>query len=142
MAAIVVAYTTRYEHEMDIDLSEDYLIYASFDHLHYAIVHVLQFLHAHHPEERVRLWIERQEGVHIRLPGQAVAVSLVQELLSLFPLKATTRNMGLAIGRLLIEAHGGHVLCKTCSIPGQAYTEFVLVIPPAKMKAQVGVEPT
>jgi hypothetical protein len=141
MAAIVAAYTTRHEQEIDVDLSEDYPIHTSLDHLHYATAHVLQFLHAHHLGERVRLWITRKEGVHIRLPGQAVAVSLVQELLSLFPLKETTRNMGLAIGRLLIEAHGGHVLCKTCSIPGQAYTEFVLVIPPAKVAAKAGAEP-
>jgi len=50
--------------------------------------------------------------------------------------------MGLAIGRLLIGAHGGNLLCKTCSIPGQAYTEFVLIIPPADIEAQESAEPT
>ena len=133
MATIVATYAARYPQEINADLSEDYPIYTSFNHLQYAIVHVLQFLHAHHLEEQVRLWIARQEGVHIRLSGQAVSSSLVQELFSLFPLKEKTQNMGLAISRLLIEAHGGHVLCKTCSIPGRAYTEFVLVIPPAEV---------
>jgi Na+/proline symporter len=142
IVAIVAAYTTRYGQEIDVDLSEDYLIQTSLGHLHYAVAHVLQFLHAHHLEERVRLWITRKEGVHIRLSGQAIAVSLVQELFSLFPLKETARNMSLAISRLLIEAHGGHMLCKTCSIPGQAYTEFVLMLPPAEMGAEVGAEPT
>jgi Na+/proline symporter len=142
MAAIVAVYTARYQREIDADLSEDCLIYTSFSHLQYAIVHVLQFLHAHHLGERVRLWITRQGEVHIELTGQAVSSSLVQELFSLFPLKETSRNMGLAISRLLIEAHGGHLLCKTCSLPGQAYTEFVLVLPPAEMEAQVGAEPT
>jgi K+-sensing histidine kinase KdpD len=142
LSAIVATYTARYEQEITTNLSEDYLIYTSSHHLQYAIVHVLQFLHAHHLEARVRLWISRQEGVHIRLPGQAVSASLVQELFSLFPLKETTRNMGLAISRLLIEAHGGYLLCKTCSIPGRAYTEFVLVIPPAEMEAEVNAEPT
>jgi hypothetical protein len=142
MATIVTAYAAGYQQEIDADLSEDYPIYTSFNHLQYAIVHVLQFLHAHHLEEQVRLWIARQEGVHIRLSGQAVSCSLVQELFSLFPLKEKTQNMGLAISRLLIEAHGGHLLCKTCSVPGQAYTEFVLVIPPANMKAQVSTKPT
>jgi K+-sensing histidine kinase KdpD len=142
MATIVAAYAAGYQQEIDADLSEDYPIYTSFNHLQYAIVHVLQFLHAHHLEEQVRLWIARQEGVHIRLSGQAVSSSLVQELFSLFPLKEKTQNMGLAISRLLIEAHGGHLLCKTCSVPGQAYTEFVLVIPPAEMEAEVNAEPT
>jgi Na+/proline symporter len=142
MATIVTAYAAGYQQEIDVDLSEDYPIYTSFNHLQYAIVHVLQFLHAHHLEEQVRLWIARQEGVHIRLSGQAVSSSLVQELFSLFPLKEKTQNMGLAISRLLIEAHGGHLLCKTCSIPSQAYTEFVLVIPPAEMEAEVNAEPT
>jgi len=112
LAAIVTVYTARYEQEIATDLSEDYLIYTSSNHLHYAIVHVLQFLHAHQLEAQVRLWIARQEGVHIRLPGQAVSASLVQELCSLFPLKDMTQNMGLAISRLLIEAHGGHFCTK------------------------------
>jgi K+-sensing histidine kinase KdpD len=142
MTAILEAYTARYQQEMDADLSEDYLVYASLNHLQYAIVHVLQFLHAHHLEEPVRLWIARQEGVHIRVSGQAMSAALVQELFSLFSPREKTKNMGLAISRLLIEAHGGHLLCKTCSIPGQAYTEFVLVIPPADMEAQESAEPT
>jgi nitrogen-specific signal transduction histidine kinase len=142
MATILKAYTARYQQEIDVDLAEDYPIYTSLNHLEYAIVHVLQFLHAHHLEERVRLWIARQEGVHIRVPGQAISAALVQELFSLFSPKGTTKNVGLAISRLLIEAHGGHLLCKTCSIPGQTYTEFVLVIPPADMEAQENAEPT
>jgi len=60
----------------------------------------------------------------------------------LFPRKETAKNMGLAIGRLLIGAHGGNLLCKTCSIPGQAYAEFVLIIPPADIEAQESAEPT
>jgi hypothetical protein len=72
MAAIVEAYTTRYQQEIDVDLSSDYLIYTSLNHLEYALVRVLQFLHAHHLGDQVRLWITRQEGIHIRLPGQAV----------------------------------------------------------------------
>jgi len=142
MAAIVEGYSTRYQQEIEADLSEDYLSYTSLNHLEYAIVHVLQFLHAHHLGEHVSLWIARQEGVHIRLSGQAVSVALVHELFLLFPPKETTQNMGLAISRLLIEAHGGNLLCKTCSIPGQAYTEFVLIIPPADMEAQESAEPT
>ncbi|MCU0318211.1 MAG: hypothetical protein MUC61_02605 [Amoebophilaceae bacterium] len=142
LEAIVATYAARYEQEMATDLSEDYPIHTSLNYLQYVVVHVLQFLHAHHLEAKVRLWISQPEGIHIRLPGQAVSASLVQELLSLFPLKETARNMGLAISRLLIEAHGGHLLCKTCSLPGQAYTEFVLVIPPAEAKVEVSVEPT
>jgi Na+/proline symporter len=142
LEAIVTTYTARYEQEIATDLSADYLIHTSSHHLQYAIVHVLQFLHAHHLEAQVRLWIARKEGIHIRLPGQAVSASLVQELLSLFPLKETASNMGLVISRLLIEAHGGHLLCKTCSIPGRAYTEFVVVIPPAGEEAEVNAEPT
>ena len=141
LEATIATYTARYEQEIATDLSSDYLVYTSSNHLQYAIVHVLQFLHAHHLESQVRLWIAQQEGVHMRLPGQAVSVSLVQELLSLFPLKEKARNMGLAISRLLIEAHGGHLLCKTCSIPGQAYTEFVLVMPPAGSETEVSAEP-
>jgi len=141
MEAILETYTDRYEQEIDVDLSEDYPIYASLSHLEYILVHVLQFFHAHHLEERVRLWISRQEGVHVRLSGQVLSSSLVQELFSLFPFKATTKNMGLAISRLLIEAHGGHLLCKTCSIPGQAHTEFVLMLPPAEIEVQESTEP-
>jgi K+-sensing histidine kinase KdpD len=143
MATIVAAYTARYQQEIDADLSEDYPIYASLSYLEYTLVHVLQFFHAHHLEERVRLWISRQEGVHIRLTGQTISAALIQELFSLFSFNATTKNMGLAIGRLLIEAQGGHLLCKTYSMPGQAYTEFVLVIPPAGTEAQeISTEPT
>jgi hypothetical protein len=32
-------------------------------------------------------------------------------------------------------------LCKTSSLPGQSYTEFVLVIPPAEMEAHANTEP-
>jgi uncharacterized protein involved in tolerance to divalent cations len=142
MAAIVEAYTACYQREIDADLSEDCLIYTSFSHLQYAIVHVLQFLHAHHLGERVRLWITRQGEVHIKLTGQAVSSSLVNELFSLFPLKETTKNMGLAISRMLLEAHSGQLLCKTYFIPGHAYTEFVLVIPPAELGDQVSSEST
>jgi Na+/proline symporter len=142
LIAILSAYTARYDHEIEADLAEDYLIHASLQHLEYALVHVLQFLRAHDPETKVHLWIERQEGIHIRLSGKAVSASLVQELFLLFPLKSTSRNMSLAISRLFIEAHGGHVLCKTCSIPGRAYTEFVLVIPPAEIGAEVSAELT
>jgi hypothetical protein len=141
MAAILAAYTARYQQEIDVDLSEDYPIYASLSHLEYILVHVLQFLHAHHLEERVHLWISCKEGVHVRLLGQVVSSSVVQELFSLFPFRETTKNMGLAISRLLIEAHGGHLLCKTYSIPGQAHTEFVLMLPPADTEVQENAEP-
>jgi Na+/proline symporter len=141
MAAILAAYAARYQQEIDVDLEEDYRIYTSFNHLQYAFIHVLRFLHAHHLGERVSLWIARQEGVHIRLAGQAVSSSLVQELFSLFSPQETTKNMGLAISRLLIEGHGGNLLCKTSSIPGQAYTEFVLLIPPADTEVRESAEP-
>jgi hypothetical protein len=140
MAAILETYTARYQQAIDADLSEDYPVYASFNHLQYAIVHVLQFLHAHHlVGEHISLWIARQGGVHIKLAGRALSPALVNEL---FPLKEATRNLGLAISRLLLEAHSGHLLCKTYSLPGQAYTEFVLAIPPAAMGEQVRSEPT
>jgi hypothetical protein len=142
VTTILKAYGTRHPQDINTELAEDYRIYTSFNHLQYAIIHVLRFLHAHHLGERVSLWIARQEGVHIRLAGQAVSSSLVQELFSLFPPKETTKNMGLAISRLLIEGHGGQLLCKTSSLPGQSYTEFVLVIPPAEMEAQANTEPT
>ena len=142
VTTILKIYGMRHPQDMHTDLEEDYRIYTSFNHLQYAFIHVLRFLHAHHLGERVSLWIARQEGVHIRLAGQAVSSSLVQELFSLFSPQETTKNMGLAISRLLIEGHGGNLLCKTSSIPGQAYTEFVLLIPPAEMEARVSAEPT
>jgi hypothetical protein len=46
--AVSKAYRMRHPQNIHLDPLEDYMIDASFNHLQYAIIHVLRFLHAHH----------------------------------------------------------------------------------------------
>ena len=56
-------------------------------------------------------------------------LSLVAVLL--FPVQASAQHLGIAISKLLLEAHGGQLLCKT-NHTEEPYTEFILAIPPAE----------
>ena len=130
VATILEAYHRHHLPTVQVDTSRDYQISASFHHLQYALIHVLRFLHSYYKGETIRLWITQQEGIHLRLPGQALSSTLIHELFSLFPPKEYTKHMGLALSRLLLEAHGGDLLCRMQALPHEAYTEFVLRVAP------------
>ena len=138
--AILKAYERHHPKNIRIDLSEDYRVDISFNHLLYSIIHVLRFLHAHHQGDEVRLWTTRHQGIHMRLLGQALSPALLQDLFTLFPVKEKARNLGLAISKLLVEAQGGRLLYATSAIPRDSYTEFIIALPPAEEKPPTGVE--
>jgi hypothetical protein len=122
--------------------SKDYLICASFTHLQYALIHVLRFGHAHDLDTGIMLKITQAEGIHIRLNGQSLSCASIQQLFSLFPAQTSAKHPGLTISRLLVEAHGGQLLCKTYTMGQALYTEFVLLIPPAQVGTQEHSSPT
>jgi Sodium:solute symporter family len=140
LTAILEAYGKRHPQDTQVDLKEDYRIYTSFNHLQYVIIHVLSFLHAHHLGDKVCLWTRRQQGIHVRLPGQALSPSLLHELCTLFPPKAMAKHPGLAISRLLIEAQGGRLLYATSSLPQNSYTEFIISLPAAEEPLSTGLD--
>ena len=131
VVAILEGYYTQHIHNIHVERLEDYMVSVSFRHLQYAIIHVLHFLHAHRRQEQICMWITQQEGIYLRLSGQALSSTLVQDLFSLFPPNAYAKHMGLALSRLLLEAHGGQLLCKTHALPHEAYTEFTIILPMA-----------
>jgi hypothetical protein len=122
--------------------SEDYPTYASFAHLQYALIHVLRFIHAHDLDTDIGLKITPTEGIHIRLHGTSLPYASIQQLFSLFPAQTSAKHPGLAISRLLIEAHGGQLLCKTHTMGQSLYTEFILLIPPAEAGTREHSSPT
>ena len=122
--------------------SEDYPTYASFTHLQYALIHVLRFIHACDPDTGVSLKITPTEGIHISLHGKSLPYASIQQLFSLFPAQTSAKHPGLAISRLLIEAHGGQLLCRTHTIGQSLYTEFILLIPPAGLGTREHSSPT
>jgi Na+/proline symporter len=138
--AALKAYRMRHSQNIHIDLLEDYMIDTSFNHLQYAIIHVLRFLHAHHLGDGIYLRTTRQQGIHMKLPGQALPPALLHDLCTLFPAKEMAKHPGLAISKLLIEAHGGRLLYATGSQPQNAYTEFIIFLPPAEGKPRTDVE--
>ncbi|MHA7878121.1 MAG: ATP-binding protein, partial [Bacteroidota bacterium] len=127
---ILEHYGKRHNQRIHVNQLDDYNAHVSEQHLQYAIIHVLRFLLAHHTEATIHLWITQQEGIHLRLSGQALASTLIHELFTLFPASEYAHNMGLAISRLLMEAHGGHLLCETKALPHEVYTEFTLHVAP------------
>ncbi|MCU0318423.1 MAG: hypothetical protein MUC61_03785, partial [Amoebophilaceae bacterium] len=122
--------------------SQDYLVYASFAHLQYALIHVLRFIHAHDLDTGISLKITQSEGIHIGLNGKSLPYAAIQQLFSLFPAQTSAKHPGLAISRLLIEAHDGQLLCKTRTIGRSLYTEFILFIPPAEVGTREHSSPT
>jgi Na+/proline symporter len=140
VSAVVKSYHMHYSQKIRLDLLEDYTIDTSFNHLQYAIFHVLRFLHAHHLGHAVCLRTTCQQGIHMRVPGQSLPRTLLQDLCTLFPAKATAKHLGLAISKLLIEAQGGRLLYATGSLPQNSYTEFIIYLPPAEEKLRTGVE--
>ena len=140
VTTILKAYRRRHQQNMHVDLSEDYRIDTSFNHLQYVIIHVLRFLHAYHLGDQVRLWTTQQQGIHMRLPGQALSPAMIDALCTLFPAKETAKHPGLAISRLLIEAQGGHLLYATNDLPQDPYTEFIIALPHAEEIPCAGVE--
>jgi K+-sensing histidine kinase KdpD len=53
------------------------------------------------------------------------------ELFVLFPVKATTHHLGLAISKLLVEAQGGRLSYEVHTLPQASYTEFIINLPAA-----------
>lgn len=119
---------------LEVDLSEDFFVYASLKHLKYALINVLHFIHSSELEDITRLWLSHEGRIHIRLEGRALSTSFVNSLFSLFPPKEDpfVEHNNLAISRLLMEAHCGRLLCNLHTMPNQSYTEFVLEIPLAE----------
>ena len=132
--AILEAYGMRHPQSIHVDLTEDYKIYTSFNHLQYTLIHVLGFLHAHHLGDAVCLWTTRQQGIHVRLPGPALSPTLLHELCTLFPPQDMAKHPGLAISKLLIEAQGGRLLYATSTLRQDSYTEFIIALPAAEEK--------
>ena len=122
--------------------SKDYPIYASFTHLQYALIHVLRFIHACDLDTGISLKITQSEGIHIRLNGTSLPYASIQQLFSLFPAQTSAKHPGLAISRLLIEAHDGQLLCKTHTAGQSLHTEFILFIPPAEVGTREHSSPT
>ena len=73
-------------------------------------------------------------GWGIALLMQALSLSLLDELFTLFPARATTKHLGLAISQLLAKAQGGDLLYAVNDLPEDPYTEFILTIPPTSLK--------
>ncbi len=130
--AILEAYGMRHPPSIHVDLTEDYKIYISFNHLQYTLIHVLRFLQAHPQGDSVCLWTTRQQGIHVRLPGPALSPTLLHELCTLFPPQDMSKHPGLAISKLLIEAQGGRLLYATSTLVQDSYTEFILSLPAAE----------
>ena len=131
VTTILENYTAHSQQSVSVSLSEDYLIRVSFMHLQYATIHILRFAHAHGLDSCVSLRTTLNEGIHIRLSGRALSHALIQQLFSLFPAQASAQHLGIAISKLLLEAHGGQLLCRT-NHTKEPYTEFILTIPPAE----------
>ena len=135
VTTIVEAYHRRHAPSMqvDLELEKDYKIATSYAHLQYALIHVLRFLHAHDLGKQVRLWLTHQKGIRLRVSGQALSLTLLDELCMLFPARATTKHLGLAISKLLLEAQGGDLLYAVNALPKNTYTEFILTLPPTSL---------
>ena len=131
---ILNAYHKRHQKQVEVVPSEDGQVCVSLIHLQYAIVHVLLFLQANQPKQVISLWISQQANVHIRLSGQALSHDSIRELFTLFTPQTNAKNMGLAISRLLIEAHQGSLLSKTNALASDLYTEFVITLPSVEEK--------
>lgn len=137
VATALESYGIKHGDQVHVAYLEDYRIHTSFVHLQYAIIHVLQFLQSHPSKTPIRLWITPEQGIHIRLSGQAIAPSLLQKLFSLFPAQETTHHLGLAISKLLIEAQGGSLWYATHASPQENYTDFTLMLPNADPPASI-----
>ena len=139
VTTIVEAYHRRHAPSMqvDLELEKDYKIATSYAHLKYALIHVLRFMHAHDLSKQVRLWLTHPKGIHLRLSGHSLSLSSLDELCMLFPARATTKHLGLAISKLLLEAQGGDLLYAVNDLPKNTYTEFILTLPPTSLKDQL-----
>ena len=139
VTTIVEAYHRRHAPSMqvDLELEKDYKIATSYAHLQYALIHVLRFMHAHDLSKQVRLWLTHPKGIHLRLSGHSLSLSSLDELCMLFPARATTKHLGLAISKLLLEAQGGDLLYAVNDLPKNTYTEFILTLPPTSLKDQL-----
>ena len=101
------------------------------------MLHILQFLHPLATEHPIRLWVERQSGIHMRLSGRAMATSLLQDLCTLFSAQGSAKHLGLAISKLLIAAQDGTLLYETYAHTNESYTEFSIKLPPADAHASM-----
>ena len=132
VASALEAYGTyRIPPPIEVEDLEDYQVHVSWQHLQYAIIHVLQFLQMHQLNKQICLWITNQQGLHLRLVGKALSPQLLHKLFTLFPTQETTHHLGLAISKLLIEAHGGQLSYEAYTLPQESYTEFVINLPAA-----------
>ena len=135
---ILELYARQHQQHVSIKQSEDCKICISFLHLQYAMIQILRFLHAHHFGEQISLRITQQAEVYIKLSGRVLSASLIRELFTLFPFQTITKNPGLAISKLLIEAHRGRLLYKTSALPSNPYTEFSITLPFAESIPDIG----
>ncbi len=79
-------------------------------------------------QQEIRIWLSEAGRVYVRLMGSAIPVSLLGEIVQLFPSESSSAiaDVGLGVAELLLLASEGMLRYGSDVEHGVAYTEFEL----------------
>ena len=113
-----------------VDLSADFRAYVSVPHFRYTLLQVLRFCTSSElmKQQEIRIWLSETGRVYVRLMGSAIPVSLLGEIVQLFPSESSSAiaDVGLGVAELLLLASEGMLRYGSDVEHGVAYTEFEL----------------
>jgi len=124
--------TERQKSGLLINLNEDFQFYGSAYYMQHILFNLLENVHKHSQKDCiVEVWLTKNR-LRVKDSGSGIAREALPYIFDpFFTTAKAAMGMGLAFCRLVMEAFGGTIICKSkqgrCS-----YTEFVLTFPKLK----------
>jgi hypothetical protein len=123
------ALSTQQKGSLLTNLGEDFQFYGSAYYMQHMLINVLENAYKHSQRDcTVEIWLANNK-LHVKDNGTGIAKEVLPYIFDpFFTTTKETMGIGLAFCRLVMEAFGGIIICK--SKQGRhSFTEFVLTFP-------------
>jgi len=119
-----------------INLDEDFQVYGSAYYMHHILFNLVENVYKHSQKDCiVQIWIANNK-LHVKDNGAGIAKEALPYIFDpFFTTAKDAMGIGLAFCRLVMEALGGIIICKSKQ-GKESFTEFVLTFPEVKESAK------
>jgi len=119
-----------------INLDEDFLVYGSAYYMHHILFNLVENVYKHSRKDCiVEIWLANNK-LHVKDNGTGIAREALPYIFDpFFTTAKAAMGIGLSFCRLVMEAFGGIIICKSKQ-GKKAFTEFVLTFPEIKETAK------
>lgn len=140
-ALINYAYTEQKKESILVNLDTDFPFYGSTYYLKMILFHLLENAYKHSQKDfRVKIWLSKRQ-LHVKDSGSGIAKEVLPYIFDpFFTTTKTSLGIGLPFCRIVMEAFGGIIICKSKQ-GKQSFTEFVMSFPePTQMSARAKIK--